>query len=461
LEVENIKLFERQNAEKITPFFMKLAKSSQSVSSLDCIKDGSGNDFASNSNREDFVTGFYASLYADPNPEKIITENDIKEFLGEVTDTDDVINAKLTDAERARLNRDLHISELDINQSNKKSAPGLDGLNNKFIAAYWTFFRVPLLKYTQCCLEKGTLTKNFRTAKIRLIPKKGDVSKIGNWRPFSLLGCFYKILSRAYTNRLRPVMDKITAIGQKGYSKKKYCQEVIMSIIDGVHKCKSKKIKGALISLDIRKAFDSISHNYLESCLKFFNFGENFIKTVLLLCTGRKAAIILNDNKVGKSFDLQRGNAHGDTISPFLINIGYQILLLKINGTLQIESFLDVPNLPASHTPPPASVSRRPRKVFAFADDCNVLTVLKKSNLDALKKILCDFKALSGLECNVKKSHLMQIGSNDEINNEIKDSGFEISKEITILGIKIKGHDGSFIGTENEIQRKIRNQISF
>jgi hypothetical protein len=43
----------------------------------------------------------------------------------------------------------------------------------------------------------------FRTASIRLIPKKGNVSQIKNWRPISLLSNFYKIISRTVNNRLK------------------------------------------------------------------------------------------------------------------------------------------------------------------------------------------------------------------------------------------------------------------
>jgi Reverse transcriptase (RNA-dependent DNA polymerase) len=116
----------------------------------------------------------------------------------------------------------------------------------------------------------------------------------------------------------------------------------------------------------------------LENCLGFFNFGENFIKIIKLLCTNREATIILTKDKLRKSFVLERVNAQGDTISPFLFNIGYQILLLKINNDLQIDSFIDVPVVPPGLPAIPATVSRLPRRVFAFADDCNVLTLLNK-----------------------------------------------------------------------------------
>jgi retron-type reverse transcriptase len=181
-----------------------------------------------------------------------------------------------------------------------------------------------LYNYALTSFEKGVLSETFNTAKIRLIPKKGDITKIGNWRPISLLSCFYKILSRVYANRLIKVIDRVTNVGQKGYSKTKQCQEVLISIIDGIGKCKSKKLSGAVLSIDIKKAFDRISHNYLKEVLRFFNFGENLINCLLTLCTNRFASIINDEGCTGKKFKLERGNAQGDTISPFLFNIGYQ-----------------------------------------------------------------------------------------------------------------------------------------
>jgi hypothetical protein len=129
-----------------------------------------------------------------------------------------VTESKLSDREKLTLDSELTIYELDkaINQSNKRT----DGISNRFIAKFWHLFRIPLHKYALSCFQSGNLTANFRTAKIRLIPKKGDKTNIGNWRPISLLNCFYKILSRAITNRLKTVIDKVTKIGQMGYSNK-------------------------------------------------------------------------------------------------------------------------------------------------------------------------------------------------------------------------------------------------
>ena len=53
-----------------------------------------------------------------------------------------------------------------------RSAPGTDGFSNVVITKCWPFLHFPLHKYAMCCLAKGELTSNFRSAGIKLIPKK-------------------------------------------------------------------------------------------------------------------------------------------------------------------------------------------------------------------------------------------------------------------------------------------------
>ncbi len=97
-----------------------------------------------------------------------------------------VINAKLNEDERNILDQPLSLAELDksINEANMKSAPGPDGITNPFIKHFWNLFRTPLLKYANYCYQNGTLTDNFRRARIRLIPKKGNTKLLKIGDPF-------------------------------------------------------------------------------------------------------------------------------------------------------------------------------------------------------------------------------------------------------------------------------------
>jgi hypothetical protein len=193
----------------------------------------------------------------------------------------------------------------------------------------------------------------------------------------------------------------------------------------------------------------------------FFNFGENFIRWLNLIGTNRRACIILDNELNSKFFDLERGNAQGDTISPYIFNLGFQILLFKINYDLQIEQILEPPVVPPDLDPLPVEVSARPYKIFAYADDANTLVKLDVGTLTHLRKILDDFGTLSGLECNVDKTTLLQVGEEGQIPQDIVDIGFSCVREVTVLGLKLVGHGADTGESLENVKNKVLGQVAF
>jgi hypothetical protein len=373
----------------------------------------------------------------------------------------EVLDSKLNQDERNRLEQELTPQEFDIAIEKAKinSAPGIDSISNRFIKKFWHVFMIPLFNYAQFCFNKGILTENFRCAKIRLIPKKGDTSLLKNWRSISLLNCFYKLISRVISIRLKSVMDKITRVAQKGFPSTKYCQEVLIGLVDSINSLKHRKKSGALLSLDIKKAFDSTSHSYLQQVYNFFNFGPNFIRWLNLIGTNRKACIILENGVYSEFFDLERGNAQGDTTSPYIFNMGFQILLLKLTFDLQIEGLIEFPPLPVNAPPLPDTVSTYTRKINAYADDATMLVKLSCENLARIKKILEEFGVLSGLVCNVEKTNLMIVGNPVPIDNRILELGFSVTDNVTILGLNINC-SGVSVNNFQKISQKIKSVIN-
>jgi hypothetical protein len=220
-----------------------------------------------------------------------------------------------------------------------------------------------------------------------------------------------------------------------------------------------KNKKGALLSLDIKKAFNSTSHSYLQEAYKFFNFGPNFIRWLNLIGTNRKACIIMDDGTYSDFFYLERGNAQGDTTSLYIFNIGFQILLIKLTFDLQIEGIKDFP-VPSENAPPlPRTVSTYTRKVSAYADDATLLIKLDYNSLLRVKLIFEEFGRISGLVCNVVKTMLLVIGDDRHIDNRIENLGFVIAKKVTILGLEID-NNGYVVESLHKITTKISNQIS-
>ena len=467
-ELLHYKKFETLNNERVTPYFMKLVKTKNVSDSIENLKKEDGSAFIDTNDLKQHVFDYYSSIYKqDNNTAKFTSLDDINNFLGPVANHEIVLNAKLTNLERDELESGITRAELNqsINGANFSSAPGADGISNRFIKHFWEFFANPLLKLSNHCHVTGTMPMTFRTANIKLIPKKGDKSKIKNWRPISLLNCFYKIVSRVITNRLRKYMDKMTPICQKGYSSKRYCQEVLINIIENIERCNTLKKKAGLISLDIKKAFDSLSHSYMLNVYKFYNFGPNLIRWITTLCTNRKACVIIDGSSNTDFFDLERGNAQGDTISPFLFNLGYQLLLFKLELSLQIKGILEEVvindneflrqhgHIQQVRVPDP--------KAFALADDCSLLLQLDSQNLENVIDVLRNFYNISGLECNLEKTALMVIGTNEPVPQDIVILGFEITNEITLLGAKLKNTGICFEGNIECILEKVRAQANY
>jgi hypothetical protein len=425
-ELENCSNFEYLNDEKITPYFVNLAKSNKASATTDSICDNTGEPFNSAEDRNNFVRNFYADLYKIPDGQQPAGDGCIEEFLGPLICSSKIVaDSKLTEAKRIELEQAVTIKELDLSASQgNKSSAGMDGLSNCFIKKFWPLLRKPLHRYLMECLRKGRLTDLFRTAKIRIIPKKGDPKKIGNWRPISLLSCLYKVLSRALNNRLKKVRDIIFSRAQKGFTNERHIQEVLINVIEGIAHCKENNISACILSIDQAKAFDSVSHSYKTQVFKFFGFGPEFIHLLNTLCTNRTACVAFDDGSLSSNFDLDRGDAQGNTPSPILYNIAQQIFLFKLELCPEIKTVFVNHLIPrplalavlgddgevddggaeeaAAEVQPPLPLEfrnesgRETDKVEAFADDTTGLTLLELDSLSKLKEALYEFGEMSG-----------------------------------------------------------------
>ena len=254
------------NNEKITPFFLNLVKGTKKEDPISSLTKDDKSQFDLDEERNNCIKQTFEQLYAIPEDEEPLNNDCIENFLGSVSTHPIVSGSKLNANEKDSMEGPLTIEELDqsINQAKLKSAPGADGFSNYFIKEYWHFFRTQLHKLSVDCYANIKLKKSFSRAEIKLIPKKGNIRLLKNWRPISLLNCFYKTISRAICSRLKKKMDKMTPVCQKGYSTTRRCQEVLLQLIKNIEECKIKNKTAAILSLDIRKAFDSIGHQYLS-----------------------------------------------------------------------------------------------------------------------------------------------------------------------------------------------------
>jgi Reverse transcriptase (RNA-dependent DNA polymerase) len=233
-ELENFSTFEILNSEKMSPAFSATAKGTRSAAKISDIKDDNGNAFDDENDLKNYIVSYYANIYAPKPDTDLNLPGCIEEFLGpEICNRQEVLNSKITQAEQVMLSRNLTVEELDSTLGNmsSKSAGGPDGMGIPVLKKFWKFLRLPLRDYCLEMMRLGKMSPSFLTSAIKLIPKKGDTSKIKNWRPISLLNVSYKIISKAINNRLKKISGRILSRAQKGFTNNRYIQECIMYIM--------------------------------------------------------------------------------------------------------------------------------------------------------------------------------------------------------------------------------------
>ena len=86
--------------------------------------------------------------------------------------------------------------------------------------------------------------------------------------------------SGCIAERLKTVLTKLISSDQTGFISGRYIGENTRLIYDIMNITEELNIPGLLLIIDSEKAFDSISWDFINKVLKFFNFGESIIKWV-------------------------------------------------------------------------------------------------------------------------------------------------------------------------------------
>ena len=98
------------------------------------------------------------------------------------------------------------------------------------------------------------------------------------------------------------------------------------------------KIDAYLISLDFKKAFDSIDQHWLSRVLKKMNFPAKFIRTINSLNKDANVRILVNGFRTGQ-VPINKGVRLGDPLSLYLFLLAVEPLVATINNDTRIEGF--------------------------------------------------------------------------------------------------------------------------
>ena len=327
---------------------------------------------------------FYSSLYTSE-----YEENDslFEGFCGELPQVSEETNSQL--------DQPLQMEELHaaLQSMQGRRAPGIDGLTVEFYKAFWQILATDFLDVVNESLTSGSLPLSCRRAVVTLLPKKGNLQDIKNWRPVSLLSTDYKILSKALANRLRGAMEQVIHRDQTYCVPGRSMVDNVYLIRDVLEVSSSLGINTGLISLDQEKAFDRVEHDFLWKTMEKFGFSTGFIARIRVLYRDIESMLKFNGS-LCSPFRVHRGIRQGCALSGMLYALSLEPLLCKIRTS--IDGLV-------------LSGFRENVILSAYADDVVVL-IKTQRDVDILANLTVLFNTLSSAKVNWAKSDALAVG---------------------------------------------------
>ncbi|KAG0806624.1 hypothetical protein G6F20_010985 [Rhizopus arrhizus] len=341
---------------------------------------------------------FYQDLYSvDP-----IHESDVDRYLSDIDSL-----PQLSHEDQQSLISPITIDDI-LYQSKKvlakQSSSGADGLGYAFIHLIYCFkpLQKLIVKLYNAALLTGMFPSSWQDIRVRLLPKKGDLSSLLNWRPISLINCDAKIYTRVINQRMRLVMEDVINRYQTGFLADRFIAEngmVLNILMEQAHVERRREI-GLL--LDQEKAYDRVHPTYLRQTMLSFGFPESFVQSIGNLFFGNEVRVNVN----GYFTDLvqqQRGLRQGDPLSPLLFNIALEPLLRHV---IQDPSFTGF--VPTTYDDPPSDGVPSTLKVLAYADDVCVF-LHSFEDYHRLQHHLNRYSLVSNAKVNIHKTEAFSL----------------------------------------------------
>ena len=190
----------------------------------------------------------------------------------------------------------------------------------------------------------------------------------------------YKIAAKAIATRIESTLPFLIHTDQTGFIKRRYIGENIRLICDLLEQTKTDKNPGILLSIDFRKAFDTLECPIMHKALETYNFGESLRRWIEIFYKNIESTV-LNNGYASKWIKPSRGVRQGCPLSPFLFVLTAELMSNKIRQSDTVKG---------------DSLCGNEIKISQFADDTNLICADIPSVENALQ-ILADFGKISGL----------------------------------------------------------------
>ena len=127
-----------------------------------------------------------------------------------------------------------------------------------------------------------------------LITKKNGAKELRDFRPISLIGSVYELLSKVLTERLKKVVDKQVDAQQMTFIKNRQIMDAILIANEVVDSRITQGKAGILCKLDIEKAYDHVNWKFLLKMFACMGFGRRRIQWIKYCISSVRFSVLIN-----------------------------------------------------------------------------------------------------------------------------------------------------------------------
>ncbi|XP_070019658.1 uncharacterized protein [Nicotiana sylvestris] len=172
-----------------------------------------------------------------------------------------------------------------------------------------------------------------------LIPKIDAPETFSDLRPISLSNVSSKIISKILSRRLNPLLTKLISNNQSGFVKDRLIAKNILLAQEIIQGIKNYNKGGNIVmKLDMKKAYDRMSWEFINAVMGTFSFSEKWINMTQRILSNVWYSILLNGIRNG-FFTSSQGLKQGDPLSPSVFILGSEVLTRILNKLHENENF--------------------------------------------------------------------------------------------------------------------------
>ena len=153
-----------------------------------------------------------------------------------------------------------------IDKLKPKKSLSHDGLSTKLLKFIKHATSNVITLIVNQSLNTGIFPDKLKCAKVIPIYKKGDDTKLDNYRPISILPAISKIFERVIFDQLYDHFhqNNLFFSSQYGFKKKHSTELAVLELVDRITQELDKGHTPINIYLDLSNAFDTLDHNILQ-----------------------------------------------------------------------------------------------------------------------------------------------------------------------------------------------------